>query len=485
MEKRCRMTPNMRPLRRLLFYIFSAAYLILCPVILLYAFGYLFSPKEQTLVRTGLVYIATTPPKAAVFLEKSRYARKTPAILNGLLPGDATLSLMLKNYRPWVHRISIEPGKALTFDKILLIPQRWPQQEIFPDPIKEITPLPDTNYLVIAKDRRLSDIFVIDLADARSWPLVATGTPLAQASFSSFATAAKDPRLLLRAILDGTEVILWAEIKKGKPSVLRDITRLFPEKPSVIAWEQDEKNILLDIHPDHVNAIDLAARTSTAGYLLAIRGFGLFNKKITFLRTDNTLERQTIGDHASRILSADAALGETLFGREGFFKITPLSDDIIVFLGERGELLTNRLPYRFVEKGVVGFQFDARTERLLVYQKDRIGILDFSARPLDNTFEAGPRLTWTTAQGKNIRQCWWAHDASHILFLDDDEVFLLEQEPCGPPHIDYVTRVARDKTVHYDEESGQLFFLDPETEKLNALEIVPRRERTLAPRTQP
>ena len=466
----------MKLLRCILFYLLAAIYGVLCPVIILYAFGTFFSPKDQTLVHTGLVNVVSDPPKATIFLEKSRYTRQTPAILSGLMPGDITLSLLLKNYRPWTHHLTIEPGKALAFDRILMVPQHWPQREIFPDAVRQCIPLPGTAYLLIAKDLKLGDIFVYDQADAKSWPLVTAGSPLATADVLSTSTVAKDTRFIARVSTGDSEKILWIEIKKGKPAALRDITGFFFEKPASLAWEPDEKNILLDIHNDYINHIDLTAKAAAPNTLSGIRGIGLFNKKIYLLRSTNTLEKINIADLSGKTLLADAARGEALFGKTASFQITPLPNDIIIFLGDKGELLASRLPYRFVESGVIGYQFDARHDRLLIFQKDKIGILDFSVEPQDKAFELGPQLNWIYTQGKNIRQAWWAYDASHIIFLDDDEAFILELEPCGAAHTDYITRVAGSIAAHYNDDSGQFIFADPETKKLNTLEIIPNHE---------
>lgn len=65
-------------LRKIVFYILSAIYIVLCPLIILYAFGYIFTPDtERNITKTGVVYVATSPPGATVYVNKEIFPNKT------------------------------------------------------------------------------------------------------------------------------------------------------------------------------------------------------------------------------------------------------------------------------------------------------------------------------------------------------------------------------------------------------------------------
>ena len=63
-------------LRKILFYICIVLYLIFCPMIILYALGYSFKPQSSQggIVKTGIIFLSTTPPGADVFLNNRRFA---------------------------------------------------------------------------------------------------------------------------------------------------------------------------------------------------------------------------------------------------------------------------------------------------------------------------------------------------------------------------------------------------------------------------
>ena len=103
----------MEILRKVLFYFFFALYLILCPVIIFYAFGYILTPKfEEGFVKTGLIHIESLPDNAFLSISNRRYIEKTPATIRNLMAGAYDVKLTLDGYRPWARRTYVEPGKA-------------------------------------------------------------------------------------------------------------------------------------------------------------------------------------------------------------------------------------------------------------------------------------------------------------------------------------------------------------------------------------
>ena len=113
----------MESTRKLLFYIFLVLYLILCPLLILYSLGYIFNPQNKEIVQTGVIYLSSLPSDADIFLEKSHYIHATPSMIEELLPGDYTITLKSEGYKDWVENVTVEAGKAISFNNILLIPE--------------------------------------------------------------------------------------------------------------------------------------------------------------------------------------------------------------------------------------------------------------------------------------------------------------------------------------------------------------------------
>lgn len=444
---------------------------------ILYALGYIFRPgTEQGLFKTGLIYISTVPSGASIFIDNKRYTRRTPAILRDLMPGTYPVKISFKNYRGWFQNVPVEAEKATVLEKILLVPSALKRAQLSSEPFERLIPIEKSRYFLLAAGPRPGDLFVFDWKQEKIRPLFEKGDPLGEGKTLSFYSVPGAASFLLLAHVRGGEKYLWAEIG-DKECRVKDVSVCFPEEPLQVVWDPHDKNHLFSVHENYVNRVDLSAHSVAMKFLENIRGVGLFHKNLYVLRSDFLLERLDYDLKPREVLLNDAGLGSSLFGPSGLFHIQVLNSDIILFQGSRGELIANRLPYRFLEEGAVGYEFYPARERALVWSKEEIGILDFS-KPAknENAFEKGPSLHWVYLRGRKIDQAFWVYEGTHILFRDETQVSLLEIETHGKPHFYPLFDVKRKTDVFYAESTGKLYYLDPVSELLNSIEILPRQE---------
>ncbi len=467
-------------LRKIFFYLFVAIYLVCCPLLVLYGLGYTFKPgAEQEIIKSGLVYLSTAPLGASMYLNNRRYTKKTPAILSGLLPGDYQVSLVLKNYRPWIHILPVEAGKATVLERILLLPEEWKRKILSPDVFEDLVPISDSRFFLLTKGLKAKDLFIYDWKEEKARPLFPEDSSFLNSRISARFQVKESPAFLLRVgnATDGR--FLWVVPKKEEIQI-KDVTDLFLDKPHQIEWDPQVKKYLFAFQNDYLNRVNLALQTTEPKFLDHIRGYGLFEKKLYVLKSDNTFERIDFDGKWERQLLRDPALGSSLFGEKGNYQVKVFSDDIILFLGEKGELLGNRLPYRFVEEGVLGLEFYPKLKRVLIWKKDALGVLDFSKQRGElgekEVFESGPKLIWVFKKGEKIEQAFWVYEGSHILFRDGDKVFLLELETYGKPHLNFLVEVKHRSSIFYSEDLGKLYYLDNTTGNLTSMEILPRWE---------
>ena len=130
-----------------------------------------------------------------------------------------------------------------------------------------------------------------------------------------------------------------------------------------------------------------------------------------------------------------------------------------------------------MEKGVLGMEFEPQGKRLLLWTSGKIGVLDFSEEPGGKEiFEKGPGLRWIFEEGRRIEQAFWVYEGSHIVFREGDRVFLLEGEGSGKASALPLDQIREGSSIHYSEESGQLYYLEHPSGRLASIEILPSRE---------
>ena len=83
-------------------------FLIVTPVLILYARGFQIDWKTKTFVKTGALVVKTEPTKAEIFLNDQKQDSVTPANIRFLHEGDYNLRVEKESYQSWTKRLSIK-----------------------------------------------------------------------------------------------------------------------------------------------------------------------------------------------------------------------------------------------------------------------------------------------------------------------------------------------------------------------------------------
>jgi len=469
----------MQLLRKIFFYIFVAIYVVSCPLIILYAFGYLYRPGERkSMIRTGLVYVQTMPQGASVYVNGGLWKEKTPADVQGLTPGEYEIRIELEGYRDWIETVPVEAEKATVLDNILLSPGVRKLEKLLQGPIASITPLPGTGFLLVSKAGEGTDGPVVyDRGKGEKWPLFAEGfEQLAGGTVLETFVVWNSPDVVLRIKDGGKEKFIWVGITEGN-TVVRDVTALFPEGAERIDWLSSDPENVFSFHGGVIDRVDLKAGAVYPGYAEGVRGYGVFGGYIYLVNEDRTFGKLDIGNRQRTALMGDPALGKTIFGAAGFIRVIVLTDDIMFFLDDNGKLSSNRLPYVLVDKGAKNIRYCAGTKTVLVWTDKEIGVIVLSEEKTgDVEFEKGLEVRWVYGEGRDIEQCFWAYDGTHILFRDGGECSLLGAGEYARQEPEDVVKTAGKVPVYYSERSGELFFVkDDDGGALFSTVIVPER----------
>ncbi|MBF0619998.1 MAG: PEGA domain-containing protein, partial [Candidatus Omnitrophica bacterium] len=264
----------MELIRKIIFYIFVAAYLVVCPLIILYSFGYIVNPLKEHLVYTGIIYLSTTPSGAQVFLEKSQYKNKTPATIHDLLPGKYTVRVLLHGYRPWKHGVTVEKGKAAAFEKILLIPDRWIPRQLSAEAYADLTPMPGNDYFLLSKDGKLKDFFVYDWKRGRVRPLLSAQAELKDLRVSELFSREDSQVLVVSGGAVWDQKYYYLKLTPEATEV-QDISGFISDKPLQIFWDPSGHDSIFTLHRGYIDRIDIAASVLYPKCADDVRGWGI------------------------------------------------------------------------------------------------------------------------------------------------------------------------------------------------------------------
>jgi hypothetical protein len=460
--------------RKILFYLFLALYLALCPIIILYALGYIYTPKvEEGFAKTGLIHIETLPSNASISIGSKRYAEKTPATIRNLLPGQHDVKILSRGYRPWMRKVQVESGKAVSFEKVLLVPQSFKTRTLIAESFEALWTVPETRYLLLKRTGRAGDLKAFDWKNEVLRPVLPEGSRFSNAKLVRVFRAKESSFIILQVEAPGGMKFLGCQLDKEKYEV-KDLTSLFIKgEPDEILWEGGRPDYLFALYGQDLSRWDLEKMEALPDFLSKIRGFGIFKNKVYALRGGSIVRSNFNAKRGEETLVEKGVFLENLFSGEGKYKIDFISNNTICFYGEHGELFSNALPYRFVEGGVRGYQVDADGRKVALWQGARVGVLDFEKQERKKEFfERGPEIEWIFDKGKNIRQAYFVYDAAYVLFCDEGEIFLARtgERDIAPERI---VPVKEKSGFFYAEKTGKLYYLGSSRGELMSADILP------------
>jgi hypothetical protein len=211
----------LRLLRKGLFYSLAGVYCAVCPALVLYSLGYIYAPgSERGIVKSGLIHVETLPPGADVHLEDKRFTQKTPATLQGLLPGQYHVTVTLKDYRPWRRVVQVRAEEAEVFNKVVLLPKEWRVNVLSDEEYVDLLPSRASRHFVLSKGPLVEDLFVYDIRDKKASPATAADPSIAAARVLSSWPAEDAEELILHlrgpGALWGDERLIMLEPAEGR-----------------------------------------------------------------------------------------------------------------------------------------------------------------------------------------------------------------------------------------------------------------------------
>jgi hypothetical protein len=316
----------------------------------------------------------------------------------------------------------------------------------------------------------LESAFLYDTKTGEAWPLRSPGPGQPPATIRSVVTVEGSPAFLLAA---GTAQGLrwyWVDVRVDGPEI-EDITALMPARPERVDWDPDERKQLMVLERGRLTRIHVPARGVYPEVAEDIEGLGLAGRALYLLSKDGSLLRASLeGDAREPLMIGDGA--PSRWKPYAPLAVTMLSDDTFCLLGQRGALLAGLPPRLLVERGVLGVVRDPERDRAAFWTKNRIGLIEF-VRSKDE-LPPRPLLRWVHEGGRRIDQVLWAHEGTHLVVRDEDQVSLLELETSGTPRLQPVVQVKRRSDIAFVEDTGLLCYVEPAQKELAAIRLVPK-----------
>lgn len=109
-----------RKQRRIFYSCLILLFLMITPLILLYATGYNFRLFERKIVKTGLMIVNSFPSGGDIYLNGQLTKKRTPARLPNLIPGEYSIEIKKAGFKPWQKKLNVYAHYTTFADQIVL-----------------------------------------------------------------------------------------------------------------------------------------------------------------------------------------------------------------------------------------------------------------------------------------------------------------------------------------------------------------------------
>jgi hypothetical protein len=454
--------------RKLLFFALVAGYAVACPLLILYALGYIVQPSSEELRRTGGIFVASTPPGASLSIDGKPYASKTPLAVLQLRPGPYRIRIDLEGYRPWEETVSVTPGRVTSLNDLLLVPVQRTFVEEAQDWFLDMIPAPGYPYVILRKGSRAEDLVVYDISNRRFVAVVHGEPPLQETPVVACLTIEGSADFLLETGGGASPRIYWVRIRWPQP-LLKDLTDVLPQPFRDPQWTVETPEEIYSYNGSSVDCTNVHSATVTNGILSQVCGYGLDGHwlyAITWLRH---MLRFDLGQQTRQDLPQfDSAVWD--FPTNRFVSVRPFGRDLILLWSQEGRFTAVGSASSQSTMAVRGYQTDSPTGHVLLWQAHRLAILDRKAA--GNALSLG----WLHLNAEDIQQACFVMDSNNVLYRDGNSIFLASRLHNSEWRVSFVATVRLGTSVYYSEREGKLYYLDPETGRLFSTEIVPHQQ---------
>ncbi len=457
-------------LRKIFFYLFVLLYLIVTPCVILYGLGFIFNPREDMpLVQTGLISLATAPRKARIYVNGRRLSERTPALVGDLVPGTYQVRIAKARFQGWEKQIDIQAEKAVALEPVLLLAERPKVENVSTHACRNLAPEVVDGKLLVWEGETLDTLRRFDLFFKReSEP--ARDLAGAQTIRIRRALTRRDSRVVLFEIENkGKRGYAAVDMDKDREAVTE--LKGMQGECDHVSWEERSPDFFYCLKDGNLSLYQLSLRKNFPAIARDVLGFGIRHSRLILIKRDFSLVSVTDRGENPEPLVEDPDFSRRLFAKFPqqtygieVLKRDLLGRDLLVFHGGYGTLISNRLPYELVSRGVLGTRFSEAfgSEKILFWTEDRVGTIDFNADS-DSVFEKGPVQTDLLEKPGKIEQAFWAYDDTHVVFGDGKRIRLLEAKGPKPYLLREVIQSAEDTAFVYQERGHNLYYLDPRT----------------------
>lgn len=436
--------------RRIYAYTCIVLFIVLAPLLILYAAGYRYDFEKSDIIRTGVLTVDSDPRGATIILNNRVSKKKTNAVMKNLKPNDYHIAIEKEGYYSWGKILPVFPNKATLTNRVTLIKKSEPS--IVLDNISQFNISPDNSTIsyLIPSD---SGKYLLKTAKLLDLGLISE-MQLGSDDYVDFYFSSDSQYLFVNTIRQNINYYQIVFIKEnGKTFDLSNITTLnFIRLKS----ETSSNKLVYGLAGEQLYQIDLNQGSIKLLLDDQINDFTITSDTIYYIRQSNT-----------KALLKQAKLNEKTEPQEllttapGNYFLSNNFNGLITLLNQSKDILSLIKPS--VGQALMLKQMNA-TVKGCQWSPDQKSILFFNDYELWYLNIEKEEQQLLIRSSETIESAQWHPDETWIVFLQNNKLKAIELDGRDARSIIELTDQNPIK-FHLDANQNKIYFLNQEATK--------------------
>lgn len=442
--------------RRILYITFIIAFLILAPLLLMYANGYRYDFKEGAVAKTGVLILESKPQKVNVYINGELKYTKTPINGESLIPGLYEIKITKNGYYPWIKKLKFESNLATFAQDVILFKKS--------KGVKIING--NFNDFAISKDNEKIITLWQDETTAEIW---------------EYKLKKQKNKLLLRNSLNNSEIKLGEWSKNNKNLIFNNYGKtkqennyfiigfkeaFWPNKDEIntiklnelisdpiinIKWDNSEDNIVYVNTEDSLYRINLMDKITKKISADRISDFIVYDKILYFNKNLSCL----IEIDKNQINAQDSIKDDCIYylKDEKNYQLISSPQGLVTLLSESSKnslVIDLNNKNKIFQAKTETIKWDSASNKMLYYNDIEIGTFSPSHQsPYKNEIIG--------RYSQKIKRVLWYPSHHHLIVLFDDNLKIIELDTRDKRNIISLNSFTDLKNIHVDEGGENVY----------------------------
>lgn len=442
--------------RKFYFYFLCIIFLIASPAVILYSQGYAINLTTLALVKTGGIFIATTPKGVLVYVNNQLNSTTSalPLLAQGklvsrLLPADYTVKIEKSDYLSWDKKLKVEAQLVTEARNIFLVPKERKVHTIETG-VNDVIMSDSNAAIAYIKE---NGIAILDVASPKIIPLAAEeGERIGKVRFG-----ADENYLIVESLQKNkTRKYLFNIKSRERTEIAEDEVERYV---TIRQYGKGEPKIIALSTANTLYSVDLRSPHEKTVVAKNIVTFELFENKIVYATTAPTIlyEKDLSSGKTDQIIETPLKNfdenSRIIRSTAGHIAVIDSNNTLHLYDGDQ-------LAFKHIADNVISAAFSDDNKKLAWHNKNEIYVYYLKDVAIQPKRKIGDIELITRLSRPITGITWFSYDNEHIFFTAEKKIKFIELDGRDHRNMYDIADAAQALRMAYNSYDDYLYFLD-------------------------